>query len=251
MKKNIIYIMAVAMVLLAAGPANAKILKATGTANTDITLGFSNDFIFFDIDGDGLLDRPGNTLNLIRDTFSLPDAKNVVRNTHIETQAWGLFDPLTNVKRKQTARATIVVRIDQDATFPFLYTDDGFGVFTVGPNRYFTKMTGAMSSLPFPLLRGTPYIDAAIAVVIINAKTGALVKSFTTSSTSVWQLLPYECRFADINGATHFIERFVQRDTAPLVPPFVKRTKILNRIWNAAHTTLIKQYVHVVTDVVR
>jgi len=251
MKKNIIYIIAAAMMFFVAGPANAKIIIATGTANTDITLGFSNDFIFFDVDGDGLLDRPGHILALTKDTFGPPDAKNVVRQTHIETQSWGLFDPLTNVKRKQTARATTLARIDQDATFPNIYIDDGLGIFTVGANRYFVKMQGAESFLPFPLLRGTPYIDAAISVVIFNAKTGALVKRFTTSSTGTWQLLPGDCRFADINGVTHFIELFMLRDKTPIVPPFVKHTQILNRIWNATHTTVIKQYVHVVTEVVR
>jgi len=237
----------IAMALLAMvvgiGTASAKVIYATASA-TEIALGFSNDNAIIDVDGNGTGDMPGVYYNRTRQTIGVADVKGVARVNHVETLMFQTHNPLTGALIARTKANSHVLRYDVDAAFWNVNMSWGMGIFTVGANRFLTDLQGVETWLPvaYPLLRGTKYIDAALSVIIFNAKTGAAVKRFSISSSSVWQLIPSECRFADINGATYFIEKYEARPKAAPGPgPIVSR--ILTRIYNYNHTVLVKQFV--------
>jgi len=245
--KIIAHIAAVALMFVLSGSACAKIIYASGTANTEISLGFSNDVGYLDVNGDGKADSfNGRLVERIRDTFGAPDAKKIVRHTVVNSRVIAYYNPLTGALIGKSTMLTHILRFDENNAFRGAASlDQGIGIFTVGAKRYFTQLRGAESAfIPDPLLIGTPYIDASLSVVIFNTKTGASVKRFTIQSNATWRLLPGECRFADINGVTRFIERYAKRDTAvPPAPPFVTRNPLLVKVWNATHTVLIKQFI--------
>lgn len=238
----------IAMALLAmvvgTGTASAKVIYATASA-TEIAMSFSNDNAIIDVDGNGTGDMPGVYYNRTRDTIGVVDVKGVARVNHVETLMFQTHNPLTGALIARTKANSHVLRYDVDAASPWnVYMNWGMGIFTVGANRFITDVMGVESWLPvaFPLLRGTKYIDAAFSVIIFNAKTGVAVKRFSITSSSVWQLIPSECRFADINGVTYFIEKYEARPKAAPGPGRIV-SRILTKIYNYNHTVLVKQFV--------
>jgi len=204
--------------------------------------------VSLDMNGDGKVDSTSDRrVTRDIDRFGTPDANNIVRHTQIHSSVFAYYNPLTGALLGQTALVSHVLRFDEDnANRNTAYIDRGIGIFTVGANRYFTDMRGAQSAFipAASLLIGTPYIDASLSVVIINLQTGATVRHFSIYSNATWQLLPGECRFADINGVTHFIERYERRDTAvPPPPPNITHNPLLVKVWNATHTVLVKQFI--------
>ncbi len=252
MKKNFIYMAAVAIMLLFSWTAYAKIVFSTSV--TDIAVGITNDFMALDINGNGKSEAPMQTPVTVRETLGAVDKNGVQRVTRIDTFKYLIFDPLTGRTLRTLAQTSHILRLDVPAATPFFNEQQGQGIITAGPQRYFVHMVaGTTGGIPAPLLlKGTPYSEASLSVIIYNGKTGAVVKRFTLQSNRTLQLLADECRFTDINGITYFVERYLVRGTAiPGPPPFVQRERLLVKIWNTTHTRLIRQYIKTKVVVVR
>lgn len=244
--KKIISILAVAMLLLCSASASAQIVLS-GSGNTEIgAFGFSN-VNTFDANGDGKTDLLTQLFGRARDVVGAPDAKGISRNTHSESDVFGLIDPLTGRVILKSKGLTHILRYDAPSTAAgFIFINGNGGIFTSGAARYLVDIQSVDTGFQVPFIKGTKYIDAAMSVVIINVKTGAFVKRFVLQSNPTWYLNIRETRFADVNGVTRFIEHWDRRPVTLPVPvpgkPSVDKVQTLVKIWDATHTKLIKQF---------
>ncbi len=102
--KIITHIAVIALICLLGSPAYAKITYASGTANAEISLGYSNDRGYLDFNGDGKVDSDSGILRLrIVDRYGAPDVNNIVRHTQIRSRVFAYYNPLTGAELGRSA----------------------------------------------------------------------------------------------------------------------------------------------------
>jgi len=248
--KKLLYI-AIAYLLVCAAPAlvSAKIIYPAGP-NSDIGLGGfggnggngGNGLI--DINGDGREDLFNDSLQKDVIVSGKPDAKRISKISESYTVVTEVHNPLTGAVVMKFQRATHHLTYHQPQ-WGGNWTMGGGGLFSVGAKRYAVDLMGVNQWGAVPMLAGSRYIDAALSVIIFDARTGKIARQFTIASNPRWSLDTFQSHFVDVKGTTFFMEAYQKRPAKAPAPG--KKTQIthdvrLIKVWNATHTKLIKQY---------